>query len=120
MCMGCINADFEQDEIEAAKRCPEVLRIRDLVKEFYTLPGCFTGGPLHITTDDTNIEDSHLDFCESECRNPWGGKDMSPQWDTWDKTPERDEIAEKGLAIIAALRPLSECERALAADGQYW
>lgn len=119
MCIGCIEQDCEADEIEAAKANPEVLRIRAMVKQLYTLPLCGTGGPLHITTDDTNVEDGHLDFCESECRNPWGGKDH-PEWDTWDKDPQAHVTAKLGLEIIAALRPLSMCERALAADGQYW
>lgn len=34
-----------------------------LIREFYKWPGCETGGPLHVATDDYNLEDSSLAFC---------------------------------------------------------
>lgn len=36
-------------------------------KEFYTLPGCGCGGPLHILLDDDNITDEDILFCIGEC-----------------------------------------------------
>lgn len=36
-------------------------------KEFYTLPGCGCGGPLHILLDDDNITDEDIIFCIGEC-----------------------------------------------------
>lgn len=36
-------------------------------KEFYKLPGCGAGGPLHILLDDDNITDNDIKFCIREC-----------------------------------------------------
>ena len=34
-----------------------------LIRQWYEVPGMEVGGPLHITTDDQNVEDSSLLFC---------------------------------------------------------
>lgn len=39
--------------------------IKASVRAYYEIHP--TGGPLHITTDDYNAEDGHLDFCERGC-----------------------------------------------------
>ncbi len=37
--------------------------LHDALTRLYSLPDCCSGGPLHITTDDLNVEDADLDFC---------------------------------------------------------
>ncbi len=45
---------------------PTVPEVRELVSEYYCLPGNAVGGALHIVVDDGNIEDSHVQFCRNE------------------------------------------------------
>ena len=54
-----------------------------------------TGGPVHIVTDDLNVEDRHLDFCQRECEDPF--------W-TW-------EVTMLSLKILAVLSPMTSAER---------
>lgn len=81
----------------------------------YAMPDCAAGGPLHIVTDDYNVEDRHLEFCAdrlgewpaatrkvaeailSELRKmPVGereaalGKADTPQVDGWLPTPDAE------------------------------
>lgn len=50
-----------------SKRIEERIEdIRDMVKAFYEKPDNAAGGVLHITTDDYNIEDHHIEFCLHE------------------------------------------------------
>lgn len=44
--------------------------LRDVVYRFHP-----TGGPLHIVTDDDNLADQHLDFCEEQI-----DKSEDPYW----------------------------------------
>ena len=37
--------------------------ILDLIKDYYSKDGNGTGGNLHITLDDWNLEDSNIKFC---------------------------------------------------------
>jgi hypothetical protein len=57
-----------------------------------------TGGPLHVITDDFNVGDATLDFCEGEL----------------DRDPE---VADLCRLILAELRPMSEAQRARACWG---
>ena len=41
--------------------------IRAYISCLYNLPGCCTGGLLHITLDDGNLEDSHIQWCLEQC-----------------------------------------------------
>jgi hypothetical protein len=41
----------------------EMRHLQHAIRDFHTIPGCETGGPLHIVTDDGNVEDRNLDFC---------------------------------------------------------
>lgn len=36
-------------------------------RAFYELPGCSSGGPLHILLDDDNFTDDDILFCIGEC-----------------------------------------------------
>lgn len=37
-----------------------------MIAQWYKQPGCETGGPLHIVTDDQNVEDDDLIFCHEQ------------------------------------------------------
>lgn len=41
--------------------------IKELIQYYYQNLGNGTGKFLHIATDDGNLEDSHLWFCQQEC-----------------------------------------------------
>ena len=39
------------------------MRVVSMVRALYEIPACSLGGPLHIVTDDTNVEDHHITWC---------------------------------------------------------
>lgn len=80
----------------------EMWRLAGLSWDWYRLPGNTTGGALHITLDDMNVEDHCLDFCGIQ--NEYGWRPSSPY------PPESLALRDE---IIAGLRILSEGERAL-------
>lgn len=43
--------------------------LQSLMEELYEFS--IVGGPLHIATDDGNLQDSHLDFCERDIEGHW-------------------------------------------------
>jgi hypothetical protein len=43
--------------------------LKRLCKEFYRLPECGAGGPLHILLDDDNYDSGSIMFCLRECLN---------------------------------------------------
>lgn len=44
---------------------PDVVNdVAELINWYRTLPGCGTGGSLHIAVEDENLEDRHLSWCE--------------------------------------------------------
>jgi hypothetical protein len=72
----------------------------------YECTSACTGGPMHIFTDDYNVEDSNLDFCEKEALNDthWGVTDY-PDWPL---------VKAVTLRMCELARPMSEAERAVA------
>lgn len=107
MCWVCVGEGFSSEEADAAVANPEVDRVARLIAAFYALPECGAGGPLHIVTDDTNVEDHSLDFCERELVNP-------DPVTSWHRMGNPAEVRRQGQAILTALRAMSECERAVA------
>jgi hypothetical protein len=96
MCEHCL------DEITEGKRPPVTDAMRDLAGlcwDWYRMPGNDTGGPLHITLDDMNVEDSNIEFCRTNGLGPDG---------FW--PPERDALLTQ---ICDGLLALSEGERAM-------
>lgn len=70
-------------------------------KEFYKLPGCGAGGPLHILLDDDNFDDDDIIFCLQECEKE-----------------NNTAIRELGMAICHGYLLMSKYERA--AFDWYW
>lgn len=42
---------------------PEPGDVAELIAWYVTLPGCSSGGSLHIAVEDHNLDDSHLQWC---------------------------------------------------------
>lgn len=50
------------DEIQALPFARE-MRVVSMVRTLYGIPACGVGGPLHIVTDDYNLETHHIVWC---------------------------------------------------------
>lgn len=68
------------------------------------MPGNGIGGPLHVTLDDMNIEDSNIEFCRES-----GLGIREDYWPEY-RTPGRDALLG---TICDGLLALSEGERAM-------
>jgi hypothetical protein len=93
MCLSCIieqitgfdlSTDEGHDALSRLRRIPwptatdEMIECAAYVRALYENPAGDTGGPLHIVTDDNNVEDSHLSFCR-ELIGEWTGYDCWPE-----------------------------------------
>lgn len=74
------------------------------VNALYGNPAGGTGGPLHIVTDDYNVEDTHLAYCR-ENLDDWAGFDATPEV----------ELRARALSrwILDLLDPMSTRERSV-------
>jgi len=83
-----------------------------LVQEFYALGkkksenGVFLGGPLHIITDDNNIESEHIDWCI---------ENAYVSWRRWS-----DEVADKGVEVARAMLGLDMDDREWVVSGDQY
>ena len=79
-----------------------------LINQLYHLPQCGTGGPLHITTDDSNVDDGSLGFCwdQVSLRDGW--------WQERQTEEETDEMVRVCSAILWGLGSMSISERGVA------
>jgi hypothetical protein len=71
----------------------------------YECTSACTGGPMHIFTDDYNVDDSHVDFCEKDARDDthWGHNE--PDWPL---------VKAVTLRMCELARPMTTAERAVA------
>lgn len=78
-----------------------------LIGALYANPAGGTGGPLHITTDDNNVEDSNLAFCRKNI----------DEWTGYDSTPEQEHRA-KVISdwILDLLEPMDLTQRQVAVE----
>lgn len=119
MCWGCVvkyvldlgeddqAADEQIEGMVLPPQTPEMLRLGALVEEFYALPECSVGGPLHVVTDDYNVEDDSIAFCERSLDDHWSIERQA--------TDEgREVVRAKAREIIALMRPMTLAERAVA------
>lgn len=119
MCLTCtieevtgldLSTDEGHEAIAKLDRIPwpavtdEMREAAALIGALYANPAGGTGGPLHIVTDDDNVEDSNLEYC-SKGLNEWKG---------WDCTPEQEERVKviSGM-ILDLLWPLDTKQRAV-------
>lgn len=85
MCLDCAvrwvcDLDDDEDWPEVIPWPPMTDAMRQLVEQInrlYEMPNCGVGGPLHVVTDDFNVEDHCLDACERLLTDPepWYGTD---------------------------------------------
>lgn len=94
------RADF----IAACERASTVEQLRPLVDAYYDMEGNSTGGSLHITLDDGNVEDDDLRFCIgwAEADGPY--RSELPQHDSGPPDPA-------GAALARAILRLSVEQR---------
>jgi hypothetical protein len=122
MCLSCIIEEITgldlatqegHDELEKLGRIPwptataEMIECAAYVSALHENPAGGTGGPLHIVTDDNNVEDSHLKFCRDQIEDgSWKGYDCT----------DKQEIQVKalGLWILDLMDPMSLAERQVA------
>lgn len=100
MCEHCLDVicDGKRPPVTDAMRA-----LAGLCWDWYRMPGNDTGGPLHITLDDMNVEDSNIRYCRS---NGLGPDDYWPEY----RTTERDALL---IQICDGLLGLSVPERAM-------
>lgn len=55
----------------------EMRQAAKLIAALHEMPAGGVGGPIHIVTDDTNVEDDHLSYCRGYIDEWWGHKDYS-------------------------------------------
>lgn len=111
MCWTCVADEYEEaglpvpDWEETIRALHANESHRDLVVaigDWYEIPLCSVGGPLHITTDDNNVDDRSLDFCEENLeRYRRGGGYKDP-----DCPPLTEADLDLGQSIIDGLRAL--------------
>lgn len=87
MCRACVAGYAEED--------PRLARAAHAIRKLYSLPGCATGGPLHVIVDDTNVEDEYFNILN--------------EIDTTRYPETTMAVAREALDL---LRPLSAFERA--------
>ena len=117
MCLSCIIEEITgldlgtqegHDELEKLGRIPwpkatnEMVECAAYVTALHENPAGGTGGPLHIITDDNNVEDHHLAYCR-EHLDGWTGYDCT----------DKQELQVKALSlwILDLLDPMSLAER---------
>lgn len=66
MCWSCVRGELEEGGPVTVTA--EHLAVGQLIRRLYATDWGTCGGPLHITLDDNNVEDSSLDFCEADAR----------------------------------------------------
>jgi hypothetical protein len=117
MCLTCtieavtgidLQEEGGHDALEALGRIEwppateQMLECAAYISALYANKEGGTGGPLHIATDDSNLEDSHLEFCRKNLQE-WG-----PYWDDQEAG---DRVLLLSRWILDLLEPMSVPER---------
>lgn len=108
MCRSCVRGDMEEAGVTYVAITDEMQSLARLIEEFYQLPKCSTGGPLHITTDDNNVDDSNLEFCRKQI-----DKDENDPWYGDETAEDKRRRRALGTEILDRLAALSIVERAV-------
>lgn len=82
-----------------------VEEVRELIHALYELDGCSCGGPLHIVTDDGNIEDCHIRWCIDE---------LDGWMEQWYEGTQPKAVRLVALAVAYGLLGLDETGREIA------
>lgn len=77
---------------------PLMLETSRLIEQLYELPNCSVGGPLHILTDDQNVDDDNLAFC-------WGAvfDELGPRSRGWWREGQTPDDAERMVRTCCAI-----------------
>lgn len=118
MCRGCLYEEYHAIDEDGRVLVPITEAMWDLAAlcwDWYRMPGCSTGGPLHVVLDDMNVDDASIDACAKYLHgNPYPNAVWAAaiDWEGED-TPERAALF---ALIVAGLDPLPEAQRALVVD----
>lgn len=119
MCMTCVieevtgldlSTDEGHDALEKLGRIPwpeatdAMLEAAGYIGALYGAPSGGTGGPLHVVTDDFNVEDSNLQFA----------RDWIPKWEAYGDHGDDERVRILSGWILDLLDPMSEIERSVA------
>jgi hypothetical protein len=58
VCYACWAEDGKPSELP--ENADEIV---EMINKLYSLPDGFTGGPIHVVTDDWNVEDENVQGC---------------------------------------------------------
>lgn len=110
---GIESKDLEDGwtpEIVAAVEWPEVTNEMRLLARLrwalYECTSATTGGPMHVFTDDYNVEDSNLEFCLKEA--------TSGTWVSWDDAGDEELVCAISKRMCELAAPMTTAERAVA------
>lgn len=96
MCMGCLE---EHDAYSALPATENMLQAASLIEELYEYHSA--GGPLHVITDDFNVEDSNLAFCLLQI----------PGWNDPYNAEDSPHVQWLSSKILDLLEPMTESQR---------
>lgn len=108
MCMGCVYEYVTEEHpnkigdslrlvVDEIAVRPAVTAAAAEVTALYQLPDCEAGGPLHVIVDDTNVDDHFLEDDAIGSAEDW-----------------TEQALAQANKVLAALRPLTRVERAVA------
>lgn len=116
MCLTCTleevtGLDLTTEEGQEAYRAlthipwplvtPMMVEAAAYIAALYAHPAGGTGGPLHVTTDDHNVEDSSLEFCRGHLK----------VWTPHDDDLDMERVLALSEWILDLLDPMTLAER---------
>ena len=119
MCMTCVieevtGFDLSTDEGHDAlaelgrilwpDASDQMLEAAGYIGALYGAPSGGTGGPLHVVTDDFNVEDDNLVFCRKYIAD----------WEPYGDGEDEERVRLLSAWILDLLEPMSEVERSVA------
>ncbi len=116
MCSSCVAEYTNGQNVPAT---PLVERATSLIRDWYGIPGCSTGGALHVVLDDYNVETHFVEWCAGEVDkwlDAWVVEYADVEADAWSGY-DRASIKQSAIELTTALLALSEAERAVAIAG---
>ncbi len=110
MCLTCVAQYVNEGGAGWPEITPLMQETQRLIGELRVIPYCGTGGPLHVTTDDTNVDDDNIASC-------WNGlESWADEWADEQTPEERDKMLRVCGAICWGLSWMTPAERAVAVE----
>ena len=118
MCISCtieevtgldMSTDEGHEEFAKLDRIPwpdasdSMLEAAAYIGALYAAPSGGTGGPLHVVTDDFNVNDHNLFFC----------RNYIVEWEPYGEGKDEERVRLLSAWILDLLEPMSEVERSV-------